>query len=107
MCTYRWLLPQWLRTGVRSPFWTAMRWVVRLLIDAGEPVAAAQILGAILSPDAGHAVYGDDTERIEATRAELIEQLGRANFDAECAAGSALGDAAATALVMAAFDRIG
>ena len=104
---YRWLLPLWLRAGVRSPFWTAMRWVARLLIDAGQAGAAAQLLGAIGQPGTARgAVYGDDTAHVAAMRRQLVELLGAEGFENEAARGAKLDDAAATELVMTAFDAI-
>jgi hypothetical protein len=84
-----------------------MRWVARLLIDAGQSGAAAQLLGAIAQPGTGRGgVYGDDTEHVAAMRRELIELLGTEGFENEAARGAKLDDAAATELVMTAFDAI-
>jgi predicted ATPase/DNA-binding SARP family transcriptional activator len=101
--TYRWLLPLWLRAGVRSPFWTAMRWVTRLLCDIDQPIAAARLLGAIGGPDADFEHLGDDRQHMQAISAALLEQLGEETYASEYARGAKLDDAAATELVMTAF----
>jgi hypothetical protein len=104
---YRRLFPLWLRTGVRSPFWTAMRAVTELLASAGEHDTAARLLGAVTSPTSGHAVAGDDDERLAAIGRDLCAALGVSAYEEAVRAGAALDDAAAAALATDAFDRIG
>jgi predicted ATPase len=107
IANYRTLLPLWLRAGVRSPFWTAMRAVTDLLTQAGESESAALLLGAVLSPSSGHAVFGDDNERLAAIRSALCDRLGEAELVGLLAAGAAMDDAAAAEVAAAAFDRLG
>jgi predicted ATPase len=104
---YRSLLPLWLRSGVRAPFWTAMRAVVDLLTQTDESEAAARLLGAVLSPASGHAVYGDDDERLTKLRATLRERLGADRLEQLLASGGEMDDAAAAEVAAAAFDRLG
>jgi hypothetical protein len=106
IANYRTLLPLWLRSGVRSPFWTAMRAVVELLTQADESEAAALLLGAVLSPLSGHAVFGDDDERLSTIRSVLRDRLGAARLEQLLATGSAMDDAAAAEVAAAAFDRV-
>ena len=103
---YRSLLPLWLRSGVRAPFWTAMRAVVDLLTQTDESEAAARLLGAVLSPASGHAVYGDDDERLTKLRATLRERLGADRLEQLLASGGEMDDAAAAEVAAAAFDRL-
>jgi predicted ATPase/DNA-binding SARP family transcriptional activator len=107
IANYRTLLPLWLRAGVRSPFWTAMRAVADLLTQAGESESAARLLGAVLSPSSGHAVFGDDDERLSTIRAVLRDQLGATTLDRLLATGAEMDDAAAAEVAAAAFDRLG
>ena len=107
IANYRALLPLWLRSGVRSPFWTAMRAVADLLTQANESEAAALLLGAVLSPSSGHAVFGDDDERLATLRAVLRDRLGAARLEQLMATGSEMDDAAAAEVAAAAFDRVG
>jgi hypothetical protein len=107
IATYRWLLPLWLRSGVRSPFWTSMRWVVELCALLGAHESAARLLGAVLSPTSGHEVYGDDDVRLGQLRLELADRLGADRFAEALAAGSVLDDAAAASEATAAFDDHG
>jgi predicted ATPase/DNA-binding SARP family transcriptional activator len=107
IANYRTLLPLWLRSGVRSPFWNAMRAVADLLAHAGEFESAALLLGAVLSPSSGHAVFGDDDERLSAMRSALRDRLGEDELVRLLATGAKMDDAAATELAAAAFDRIG
>ncbi len=102
---YRWLLPLWLRAGLQTPFWTGMRAVVELLMRAGEPTAAIRLLGAVMTPGAGHDVYGDDAVRLEAMRAELETRAGAEVFQAEFTRGSGLDEAAAAREATTAFDH--
>jgi hypothetical protein len=103
---YRWLLPLWLRAGVRAPFWTAMRSVVALLTQAGMDRPAARLLGAVMSPSSGHEVFGDDEARLSAIRAGLMRRLGESEFEQLFRDGSHLDDVAAAAEATAAFDLI-
>ncbi len=105
IANYRWLLPMWLRAGMQSPFWTGMRSVVNLLMQAHETIAAVRLLGAVVSPGAGHDVFGDDVARLESMRTELEQRTGRDVFDAEFARGAELDEAAAAQEATAAFDR--
>jgi predicted ATPase/DNA-binding SARP family transcriptional activator len=102
---YRWLLPLWMRAGVRSPFWTAMRSVTQLAVLLGELGAAARLLGAVTSPTAGHEIVGDDVVRLAAIRSRLVERLGADRVAELTAAGGELDDAAAAAEALAVFDR--
>jgi hypothetical protein len=102
---YRWLLPLWLRAGLQSPFWTGMRAVVELLMRAGESIAAIRLLGAVMTPGAGHDVYGDDAARLESMRAELEERVGVEVFQVEFTRGSGFDEAAAAREATTAFDR--
>jgi predicted ATPase/DNA-binding SARP family transcriptional activator len=104
---YRWLLPLWLRAGVRSPFWTAMRWVAKLLLDAGRPEAAAQLLGAMDRADFASRHLGDDSDHMAGMRAAALRLLGAERYEIAAGRGAELDDAAATAMVMAAFDELG
>ncbi len=103
--TYRWLLPLWLRAGLQSPFWTGMRAVVELLMRAEESIAAIRLLGAVMTPGAGHDVYGDDAARLESMRAELEERAGPEVFQTEFTRGSGFDEAAAAQEATTAFDR--
>ncbi|MET0909545.1 MAG: AfsR/SARP family transcriptional regulator, partial [Ilumatobacteraceae bacterium] len=107
IANYRWLLPLWLRSGVRSPFWTSMRWVVELCARLGADEAAARLLGAVLSPSTGHEVYGDDDARLAQLRRDLSARLGADRFAELFAAGWQLDDAAAATEATAAFDLHG
>jgi hypothetical protein len=104
---YRQLLPLWMQAGVRAPFWTAMRTVAGLLHDIGEHEASAQLLGAVLAPSSGHAVYGDDVGRLSLLRDRLATRLGPDVLDRLLAEGAEIDDAAAARLATAAFDRYG
>jgi hypothetical protein len=77
-----------------------------LLASAGEHDAAARLLGAVTSPTSGHAVAGDDDERLAAIGRDLRAAMGPAAFDGAVRAGTALDDASAAALATDAFDRI-
>jgi hypothetical protein len=101
------LLPLWLRSGVRAPFWTAMRSVVELCVRIGADEPAARLLGGVLSPTAGHEVYGDDDVRLAQLREELSGRLGAERFAVALSAGSRLDDAAAALEAAAAFDSVG
>jgi tetratricopeptide (TPR) repeat protein len=103
---YRWLLPLWLRAGVRAPFWTAMRSVVALLTQTGIDRSAVRLLGAVMSPSSGHEVFGDDATRLSAIRAALLARLGDFEFEQLFRDGSHLDDVAAAAEATAAFDLI-
>ncbi|MCO8126471.1 winged helix-turn-helix domain-containing protein [Acidimicrobiia bacterium EGI L10123] len=103
---YRWLLPLWLRAGVRSPFRTMLRTVTELLCGQGLDDQAALLLGAVTAPGAGHEVVGDDVDRLAAVRAELEQRLGPGRLAELLAEGAALDDAAAAGVATAAFDRI-
>jgi predicted ATPase/DNA-binding SARP family transcriptional activator len=105
--TYRWLLPLWLRSGVRSPFWTAMRSVVKLCASIGADESATRLLGAVFSPALGHDVYGDDDVRLAQLARELSGRMGAERFDAVLASGAQLDDAAAALEATAAFDGFG
>jgi hypothetical protein len=105
--TYRWLLPLWLRSGVRSPFWTAMRSVVELCASIGADESATRLLGAVFSPALGHDVYGDDDVRLAQLARELSGRMGAERFDAVLASGAQLDDAAAALEATAAFDGFG
>jgi hypothetical protein len=107
IATYRWLLPLWLRSGVRSPFWTAMRSVVELCARIGADEPATRLLGAVFSPAHGHDVYGDDDVRLRQLAGELSERLRVDRFDAVFASGAQLDDAAAALEATAAFDSFG
>ena len=106
IANYRTLLPLWLRAGVRSPFWTAMRAVADLLTQAGESEPAALVLGAVLSPSSGHEVFGDDDERLSTIRSVLRDRLGGDTLDRLLATGAEMDDAAAAEVAAAAFDRV-
>ncbi len=84
-----------------------MRWVVELCALLGAHESAARLLGAVLSPTSGHAVYGDDDVRLGQLRRELSDRLGDERFAAALASGSTLDDAAAALEATAAFDAFG
>ena len=104
---YRWLVPLWLRAGVRAPYWTAMRSVVDLLTQAGLDVQATRLLGAVMSPSSGHEVFGVDDARLAVIRSQLVERLGPTVFEQAFREGSQMDDVAAAAEATAAFDLIG
>lgn len=101
---YRWLLPFWLRAGVRAPFWTAMRSVTELVAAIGNDEGAARLLGAVTSPASGHDVIGDDDARLAGLAEQLVSRLGAERFERCRAAGARLDDAAAAEEATAAFD---
>ena len=84
-----------------------MRAVADLLAQIGESESAARLLGAVLSPSSGHAVFGDDDERLSAIRTSLRDRLGEVELGRLLAAGAAMDDAAAAEVAAAAFDRLG
>jgi hypothetical protein len=63
-------------------------------------------LGAVFSPASGHAVFGDDDERLSAVRTTLRGRLGAAALDELLASGAEMDDAAAAEVAAAAFDRV-
>ncbi|HSP03369.1 MAG TPA: BTAD domain-containing putative transcriptional regulator [Acidimicrobiales bacterium] len=103
---YRWLLPLWLRAGVRSPLRTMLRTVTELLCGQGLDEQAALLLGAVTAPGVGHEVVGDDVDRLAAVRAELEQRLGSARLDELLVEGATLDDAAAASVATAAFELI-
>lgn len=103
---YRWLLPLWLRAGVRAPMRTMLRTVAELLCRQGLDEPAARLLGAVTAPDAGHEVVGDDGVRLTAVRTELERRLGAARFAEALAEGRELDDAAAAEVATAAFELL-
>ncbi|MDY7103657.1 MAG: BTAD domain-containing putative transcriptional regulator [Actinomycetota bacterium] len=106
VAAYEWLLPLWLRAGVRSPFWTMLRTVTELACCEGLDESAARLLGAVTAPDAGHEVVGDDEELLRSLRATLDDRLGAERAAALVEEGRGLGDAAAAAEATAALARI-
>ncbi|MCD9625682.1 AfsR/SARP family transcriptional regulator [Rhabdothermincola salaria] len=103
---YRWLLPLWLRAGVRSPLRTMLRTVTELLCQQGFDDAAARLLGVVTAPGAGHEVVGDDDVRLRTVRATLERRMGRAQLEIRLEEGRALDDAAAAQEATAAFDQM-
>lgn len=103
---YRWLLPLWLRAGVRSPMRTMLRTVTELLCRQGLDDHAARLLGAVTAPDAGHEVVGDDVIRLTSVRGELERRLGVARCSELVDEGRALDDAGAAAEATTAFELV-
>ena len=101
---YRWLLPLWLRAGVRAPFWTMLRSVVELLVASGEDESAGQLLGAVLS--SGNDVTADDDARLVKAAATLRHRIGDERYEYCWETGRGLDAGAAAALTSAAFERI-
>ena len=104
---YRWLLPTWLRAGVSAPFRTMLRSVIELLVAAGLDEPAAKLLGAVMQPDSGNDVIGDDDRRLRAIEATVRGRLGDQRTDVCIAAGRTFDDVAAAAEATAAFDHVG
>ena len=103
---YRWLLPLWLRTGVRSPMRTMLRTVTELLCRHGAHEHAARLLGAVTAPGVGHEVVGDDDVRLRAIGEELERHLGAGRCHELVAEGRGLDDASAAAEATAAFELL-
>jgi predicted ATPase len=101
---YRWLVPLWLRAGVRAPFWTMMRSVVELLAAAGDDESAARLLGAVTT--SGNDVVAADDARLRRVAARLRGRLGNEAYEQRLAVGRSLDAAAAAALTSTAFDHI-
>jgi tetratricopeptide (TPR) repeat protein len=102
---YRWLLPLWVRAGVRTTLWTMLRSVVELLARLGSDEAAARLLGAVTGDVSGVVPFGIDDTRLEQTHATLRRRLGDGRLAELLAEGRRLDDAAAAAVAAAAFDE--
>ncbi len=78
---YRSLIELWTRTGSWLQQWTTLRNVARLLAELDDPESSALLLAAAdRAPDAS-AVTGEDGERLDRLRRDLLERLG----DERCA----------------------
>jgi len=103
---YRWLLDHWQRAGIRVIQWNMLRAVDELLVRTGSLRAAAVLLGALTSTEAGHAVFGDDARRLAAIADAVRAGLDPDEHDAALAGGSGLDDDGAVAVALAAFDAL-
>jgi hypothetical protein len=103
---YRWLLAHWQRTGIRVVQWNMLRAVTELLLRTGCLQAAAVLLGAVTTSEAGHAVYGEDSRRLAALADALESQLGTEAFASAMAEGRSLDDDGAVAVALDAFDTL-
>jgi hypothetical protein len=84
---YRWLLDHWNRSGEVAVLWVMLRSVAQVLADRGQPVEAATVLGAVTSSCEGHAIVGEDVERLATLAAGLQARLGRDAFEVAAARG--------------------
>jgi predicted ATPase/DNA-binding SARP family transcriptional activator len=103
---YRWLLDHWQRAGIRVIQWNMLRAVDELLVRTGSLRAAAVLLGALTSTEAGHAVFGDDARRLAAIAGAVRAGLDPDEHDAALAEGRGLDDDGAAAVALAAFDAL-
>ena len=92
---FRRLLDHWRRAGVWSTQWTTLRAIAALLARLGRAEAAAVLLGAIVTTEAGHRLFGDDEIAIAALGEQLGDELGADDYNAALRFGATLdGDAA-------------
>ncbi len=88
---YRSLIELWKRTGNWLQQWTTLRNVARLLAELDDPESSALLLAAAdRAPDAS-AVTGEDGERLDRLRRDLLDRLGDercAQVEARAAAAS-------------------
>ncbi len=92
---FRRLLDHWRRAGVWSTQWTTLRAIAALLARLGRAEAAAVLVGAILTTESGHRLFGDDALAIAALGEEFRDHLGADRYDAALRVGASLdGDAA-------------
>ena len=78
-----------------STQWTTLRAIAALLARLGRAEAAAVLVGAILTTESGHRLFGDDALAIAALGEELRDHLGAGRYDAALRVGASLdGDAA-------------
>lgn len=90
VAAYRWLIPHWQRSGLRSTQWTVLRSVVDLLERLGRRREAAMLEGAVRSADGGHQIFGADEVALLEVGARLRTALGDAAYEAARRAGSEL-----------------
>ena len=92
---FRRLLDHWRRAGVWSTQWTTLRAIAALLARLGRAEAAAVLVGAIVSTESGHRLFGDDELTIAALGRQLRDDLGPGRYDTAFRTGALLdGDAA-------------
>ncbi|HTN81216.1 MAG TPA: BTAD domain-containing putative transcriptional regulator [Acidimicrobiales bacterium] len=102
---YRWLLPWWRKAGEWSVLGTLLRSMAELLHQVGRNRSAAVLLAAVLTPGAGHEVFGDDARRLADLARRLEPELGD-EFHVATAEGSALTVEEAATLAEAELDAI-
>ena len=81
---FRRLLDHWRRAGVWSTQWTTLRAIAALLARLGRAEAAAVLVGAILTTESGHRLFGDDALAIAALGEELRDHLGAGRYTPRC-----------------------
>ena len=102
---YQWLLPWWRKAGEWSVLGTLLRSMAELLHQVGRNRSAAVLLAAVLTPGAGHEVFGDDARRLADLARRLEPELGD-EFHVATAEGSALTVEEAATLAEAELDAI-
>ena len=92
---FRRLLDHWRRAGVWSTQWTTLRAIAALLARLGRAEAAAVLIGAIVTTESGHRLFGDDELAIAALAQQLRHDLGPEAYESAFRSGAVLdGDAA-------------
>lgn len=80
--SYRWLIPHWQRSGLRSTQWTVLRSVVGLLGRLDHPLEAAMLEGAVRSTADGHRIFGADELALHEVGERLRATLGDDAYEA-------------------------
>jgi predicted ATPase/DNA-binding SARP family transcriptional activator len=106
MTQYRWLLDHWQRAGIRVVQWNMLRAVTELLVRAGAFRPATVLLAAVTSTQAGHAIYGEDIQRMAAVDDAIRSHLTTSEHREAFAEGRRLDDDGAVAVALAAFDQL-
>jgi hypothetical protein len=92
---YRWLIPHWLRSGMRSTQWTVLRSVVGLLERLDRPHDAAVLEGAVRFAVDGAEIFGADEVILREVGERLRAALGDEAYDAARREGARLDGTAA------------
>jgi tetratricopeptide (TPR) repeat protein len=103
---YRDVVDVFHRSGTWAPQWVALRTVVDLLEQAGNPGGAAVLLGAVAGSPTAAPAYGADAARLGATRRRLEAALGSEEVARLVALGAGLGDDAAISHAIRALDAV-
>ena len=93
---------RWLLRGDHTHLVTTLRNLVGLFVRVGDDVAAAELWGAVGEGGRLAPTYGEERDRLELARSELVARLGPEAFGTAAAAGAARDVPAAAAAALAA-----